>query len=877
MESGAMRRAPALSLLNIHLTGAHATGETAECFTEEMRCREGQGRQRVDRQNIHTSPFFPPFLVLFFHESDGGATAMEVEVEVEVGDKVKKRKRENGEEEVKRVAEIVLVLSAMARMRGGKDPTAVEKAMMAEARAKVVALCEELAPKDILPRESFGVLIDDLGLNRLKEQRLGFRTPKLSISDKMALTKRRMEESKTFVAQPASYQSQRLQNTGVASDNCAAAPIVRMVSCDKAGHIPVSAGNVQPTPAVHVSSVASTASAFRPPGAEVPAAVVSSSMLANIPRESTPMVPPKIDRAHLKPDGRLNGPPFVPHIPGARVKALWSQVWLVVHLSSSPDQRVVRTSPVLLQPQSGPWVNIETQKKLPDHLPGRTDGNAKLSAPQMTAQATAGQTPKPVVSHTAPGSKPSVHHQHSMQGMHFAHASPVFPHHLEISKVVQKLLDPKLAQRPVWTPPSRDYMNRAVSCQFCKLIINGVENVLVCDACEKGFHVGCLQSYNAKGIPRGEWHCPRCLAMNRGKPFPPKYGRVTRNMNASKGPPNSAGIQFSSDKKSQTADDKVNQPNAITNGKAEVKTEPQAVKVAESSCESNLQHGNEINEKDMFTATKKDGMPNLVKSPTETKVAAVEASLATSTGSSGDKVCKQSVNSGISPSEEGLISQMESRGPSISGMVSTSDVLPTSSNESDVHQERLSNGAEAPVHQHGECNGVSGCHDHCDGDRHEKDVGKENFLKKERAHNQCSMLAEASESNQHNAYWIGDIARLVDEKNVSQQSVYLTASKISLLIQGMWEECRTGSKWLIVHKCYFPDDLPKEVGRPGAPQSNEVYESTHDSNVMATVIQGLCEVLPFRKFGEETDRRNQGPHTNDRTGPVFIRKYILFI
>lgn len=773
---------------------------------------------------------------------------------------------------MKRVAEIVLVLSAMARMRGGKDPTAVEKAMMAEARAKVVSLCEELAPKDILPRESFGVLIDDLGLNRLKEQRLGFRTPKLSISDKMALTKRRMEESKAFVAQPASYQSQRLLNTGVASDNCAAAPNVRMVSSDKAGHIPVSAGNVQSNPAVHVSSVASTASAFRPPGAEVPAAVVSSSMPANIPRESTPMVPPRNDRAHVKPDGRLNGPPFVPHIP----------------VSSSPDQRVVRTSPVPLQPQSGPWVNIETQKKLPDHLPGRTDGNAKLSAPQMTAQATAGQTPKPVFSHTAPGSKPSVHHQRPMQGMHFAHASPVFPHHLEISKVVQKLLDPKLAQRPVWTPPSRDYMNRAVSCQFCKLIINGVENVLVCDACEKGFHMGCLQSYNAKGIPRGEWHCPRCLAMNRGKPFPPKYGRVTRNMNASKGPPDSAGIQFSADKKSQTADDKVNQPNAITNGKAEVKTEPQAVKVAESSSESNLQHGNEVNEKDMFTATKKDGMPNLVKSPTETKVAAVEASLATSTGSSGDKVCKQSVNSGISSSEEGLISQMESRGPSISGMMSTSDVLPTSSNESDVHQERLSNGEEAPVHQHGECNGVAGCHDHCNGDRHEKDVGKENLLKKEKAHNQCSMLAEASESNQHNAYWIGDIARVADQKKFFQSCcINGVAYKVQdyalfrssngkltpLKIQGMWEECRTGSKWLIVHKCYFPDDLPKEVGRPGAPQSNEVYESTHDSNVMATVIQGLCEVLPFRKFGEETERRNQGPQTNDRTGPVFVRNW----
>ena len=124
-----------------------------------------------------------------------------------------------------------------------------------------------------------------------------------------------MEESKTFVAQPASYQAQRLRNTGVTSDSRAAPPNARVVSSEKAGHIPVSTGTLQSTPAVHVSSVASTTSAFRPPGTEVPAAVVSSSMAANIPKESTPVVPPRVDRAHLRSDGRLNGA-LVPHIPG---------------------------------------------------------------------------------------------------------------------------------------------------------------------------------------------------------------------------------------------------------------------------------------------------------------------------------------------------------------------------------------------------------------------------------------------------------------------------------------------------------------------------------------------------------------------------------
>jgi hypothetical protein len=38
----------------------------------------------------------------------------------------------------------------------------------------------------------------------------------------------------------------------------------------------------------------------------------------------------------------------------------------------------------------------------------------------------------------------------------------------------------------------------------------------------------------------------------------------------------------------------------------------------------------------------------------------------------------------------------------------------------------------------------------------------------------------------------------------------------------MWEDSKTGSKWVIVTRCYFPGDLPENVGRPCAPESNEV-------------------------------------------------------
>lgn len=95
--------------------------------------------------------------------------------------------------ELKRVAEIVLVLSTMSRMRGGKSPTEAEVVLMAEARAKLADACAALAPKDVVGREAIGTVIEDLGLNgKVKDQRLGFRAPKLTIKEKLDNAKRKV-------------------------------------------------------------------------------------------------------------------------------------------------------------------------------------------------------------------------------------------------------------------------------------------------------------------------------------------------------------------------------------------------------------------------------------------------------------------------------------------------------------------------------------------------------------------------------------------------------------------------------------------------------------------------------------------------------------
>ena len=118
-------------------------------------------------------------------------TNLEGEGEGECAAPPSKKPRFDGE--VNRVAEIVLVLSALRRIRGGKPPTELELELMVEAKSKLVDMCQEFPPKDIIGRDAIGAVIEDLGLNgKLKDQRLGFRAPKLTISEKLSLGKRKV-------------------------------------------------------------------------------------------------------------------------------------------------------------------------------------------------------------------------------------------------------------------------------------------------------------------------------------------------------------------------------------------------------------------------------------------------------------------------------------------------------------------------------------------------------------------------------------------------------------------------------------------------------------------------------------------------------------
>ncbi|XP_042419938.1 PHD finger protein At3g20280-like [Zingiber officinale] len=199
--------------------------------------------------------------------------------------------------------------------------------------------------------------------------------------------------------------------------------------------------------------------------------------------------------------------------------------------------------------------------KLLDHTSIRLEGIAGANDSQSSHQMKNQEIKSSIVQAGHGG----LHITHQpTQGLAFFHAPALYTNHNEIGKSVQRILQSKVLDHPNWIPPSSDYMNASLNCQICKNVISDTESLLVCDACEKGNHLKCLQSYGSKDIPKAEWHCPSCLASSNGKTLPPKYGRVTRApVPAPRAAPNTS-INVAS-KKTEDLDPNTSQQKALAN------------------------------------------------------------------------------------------------------------------------------------------------------------------------------------------------------------------------------------------------------------------------------------------------------------------------
>ncbi|XP_057726372.1 flocculation protein FLO11-like isoform X1 [Arachis stenosperma] len=778
--------------------------------------------------------------------------------------------------ELKRVAEIVLVLSTMATMRAGRKPTDVEVELMREARSKLAELCVGLAPKDIVGREAIGTVIEDLGLNgRVRDQRLGFRTPKMSIAERYTHAKWKMEEAKRYAAPSTTYTSQPVQpSTSVTVDNRVAPHGVRVFPPDNSSHIAIPSSATTVSIPSHVSAGSSSTSQYQVTSNEVRPPMVSGAIPStHLGRNSSPMVVPKLENPQVRADGGSNGSSYVLSIPA----------------NSSANQPLANAPPWSIQTQSASLARTALENKVPAHNTVKVQGTSDVASSRAGSQITADQSFRPFITQTAPVNLSTM--QQSFQGMNVAQP-PSIPTHAEIAKIVQKLLQPKLPEHPTWTPPSRDYMNKALTCQVCELTVNEVDTVLLCDACEKGYHLKCLQPSVLRGIHnRVDWHCMRCLNLSGGKPIPPKYGRVMRSSNTPPKLPTTVGVQQPSEKKTGSLDPKVSQQNLTTNGStapivatSNVKVEPPSdsktpgTKDIHGTGSSNTEHIDQKPDPNISMKSLNAASVPSIDFPGESSAQQINPEPSTCKESSTSKEC---FDSKTLPklSEPGECDNLQSSQDfQAEQKVSQGNAVVLSDKK--VDSSLMSN--EQKESQSGESSTY-------DTKRDDQDVALANFDGSSGTNAEVRQHCALSSDSSQVVEWIGDVIHIVDEKKFYKSccvdGVTYRLHSHALLpsghgklapskLQSMWEDCKTGLKWVKVTKCYFPGDLPGNIGHPCISEVNEVYESNSERTEKASSIRGPCEVLPSDKFNQENDRRNQlGIEANARIQPLFVCRW----
>ncbi|KAL5988011.1 hypothetical protein ACLOJK_035774 [Asimina triloba] len=846
---------------------------------------------------------------------------------------LRKKARVDGGRDMKRVAEIIMVLSATGKLRGGRSPSGPEKGMMAEAREKLVGLCEIMAaPKDLVSRDAVKAVVDDLGFSKWKDQRFGFRMPRMSIAEKVAFMERKAEESKKFSLRTG--KNSQLLQTGFganAESSSFHGVTTHRFSSDKSSPMPNLPAGYRLASSTGPLSTSDSMNPLNQSQASGPQLASNQLTLSsNLSESCSSLAVSRSEGAQFDLGTSSNVRPHMAQVGGAAFFSMTMQlIWdaeklklLVEHemrdkteVGDECDTKVAKTSssndhllnktPSHFQ-SSSTAVNTATQAtKVLDHAPMMAEGGHKVTASESASQAGRENAPKSLAIQT--GNLYSVHQ--TSQGANFVQASSLDSTHNDIARNVLKVLQPR-ALDPNWTSVT-DYINKSVPCQLCKVDINDTESLLVCDCCEKGVHLKCLQSFLPKAITKDDWYCPRCVIINKGKPFPPKYGRISRNVSTSKAPANVSAVQAISEKKTASSDQKVNHQKMVANGKHDLLNPVHVANVGnnhvKSAPDAKTPDAREVLSSDasVFRTKINDGpcygatpqtqeRLGLVSDPAGQTVERVNQNTKESKSSQSDMDGSTFVPKSV-PKEESEHLHMDP------------------GNHSDVGSDAYHKSQFSHVSSEDDKREVGGCLESSANKVNEVGNHSVEFEKPEfkgecehkpdvhvKVEDQNGADAESggtsdngneaidgsrfSSEGLQGVNWVDGILKIVDEKAhyrsccingtmyKLEDHILFTSDGHNLLpakLQVLWEDNKTKLKWAAVNLFYFPSDLPKTVDRPCSPENNEVYESKNQSSIMVASIAGHCKVLPPNKFKEESEKRINVEEASSGS-PVFL-------
>lgn len=883
---------------------------------------------------------------LSFDDKDEGEDHIEhVAKKLKTGRDTKIERRKSLDAAMRQTSEIVLALAGMGRMRAGRSPTDFERGLMTEARQQLGYLAAKLAPKDLVSKDAIESMIEDLGLNRMKDA-TKTASPKKSIAERELETMKKIEHARQLTSSAAMLSSSaaKAEHTSVNSTSHGSSLALTNQGAQPAP-VKLSASISQSLPAAQLYMPAISVTARTPIAQSVSIEPVTpvatpSSFVRQVPSGPTSLVSQQAQVSLMAPvavfapaaQATETKPPLVA-LPGTRVMQPVPDAQSL--LLQKPGEVVKPlAAPVIISEEKTKPLSVEAARAIDrEHSKDSVLSPSKISPVETSTLSAKGGKDVDVPAEI-PRKLENFHTIQTLQGPKPAESLAIRANHADIARNVQKILQSRPPDFRQWEPPSKAYMSAPISCQICKISVTDIDTILVCDACEKAVHLKCLQSYNQRGIPKGDWHCPKCLIASSGRPFPPKYGRVGKSTNVRKMPANKSNHQASPVKKLETSHPKSPPHTVVSNGLNTAPEVPIQIEISRTSnthilqemgnasgdlrsnCEMSIAESRKNAEDGAneplnhdSSQTTPEGVAALLRklpenenncSPTNIsqfpdQQSAHSSALVSSShfGSKGSQtkqqssinlhVVKQPQTSSNSQGADRLTMQQEASASETLLQNNEVQRVPAESKGFPFSQLPISGQNCADI-------GGDSCQQGEDAQRRTLHKNSVRDAKALREGIDQNISTEGEDA--YRVEWVGDKLQVTGGKSYYQscsvRGVIYKLRDYALFrpetpnvppyiarLQLLWEDDDTGSKWARVNWCYYPNDIPV-VHRPTPPEKDEVYESNHGDNNLVGSIQGPCQVLSSEKHKEEIEKRNallKGGHEITAFQPVFLCKW----
>ncbi|KAG6495895.1 hypothetical protein ZIOFF_043725 [Zingiber officinale] len=349
-------------------------------------------------------------------------------------------------------------------MRGGKEPTTIEKALVTETKERLVVTCEVVKLKDLVSTEAVRVVVEDLGLNKSKDPALGFQPPRMSITEKLMLTKKK-------VRLPSPFWFLRLESRNPIALTIVALDLICLLTLLFSSFHDRICLNMEVSKETNVhSSVHSSQQLPVSVGAKSESRGTIASGASMISQDKSPM--PTSSGGFHNSSTISHVPVLVwaaPNLKQSLISDAQASVNTIKHSSSSRDKALPSAHNGLNARPSGPSYLTQDQaenpphkiptissmqspyvaavsrfsqpNKLLDHTSIRLEGIAGTNASQSSHQ----MINQEIKSSTVHAGQGGLHITHQpTQGLAFFHAPSLYTNHNEIGKSVQRILQSKI-------------------------------------------------------------------------------------------------------------------------------------------------------------------------------------------------------------------------------------------------------------------------------------------------------------------------------------------------------------------------------------------------------------------------------------------------